>query len=111
MPIRNKWWPFTDTGVLKAPEEAGAYELGDVNGVVVYIGKSDNSIRSRLLNHRKRKHFMKVKHFRYKRVEYAQDAVELEAQLFSAFKKAHNGRQPRLQERGPTKGRGWWGLI
>lgn len=107
MPIHNKWWSFTDVGILKAPEEAGAYELGDVNGVVVYIGGSESSIRSRLRLHRQRKTFMKVKYFRYKRVEWADDAKELEAQLCTAFKKAHKGNRPRLQQRSPTKSGMW----
>jgi len=101
MPLtRNKLHPFNDDVAKKAPEEAGAYELL-YRGTVVYIGSSSASIRSRIREHRKRKTFMKVTHFRYRRVEWAEDARDLEAKLCKAFKRA-NGGKPRLQQITPV---------
>jgi len=101
MPLTtSKLRSFNDEEAKKAPIEAGAYELL-YKGTVVYIGSSRSSIQSRIREHRKRKTFMKVTHFRYRKVEWVQDAVELEAQLCRTFKKA-NGGKPRLQQRTPV---------
>ncbi len=100
MPIGAKWHSFKESTDL-APERPGAYELGDVKQIVVYIGKSDTSIKSRLSSHRKMKRFMKVRYFRFKCVEYTEDARKLEHILISAFKKQNNGKLPRLNKRTP----------
>ena len=101
MPLtRNKLHPFNDDTAKKSPSEAGAYELL-YKDTVVYIGSSSTSIRQRICEHRKRKTFMKVTHFRYRKIEWEQDAIELEAKLCKTFRKA-NGDKPRLQQRTPT---------
>ena len=101
MPLTSsRLHPFDDATAKAAPEKAGAYELL-YKGTVVYIGSSERSIRSRIWLHRKNKHFMKVTHFRHRKVEWEQDAIELEAKLCKTFKKA-NGDRPRLQQRTPT---------
>lgn len=101
MPLTtSKLRAFTDEEAKKAPVEAGAYELLH-RGTVVYIGSSGSSIQSRIRDHRKRKTFMRVTHFRYRKVEWAEDALELEATLCRTFKKA-NGGKPRLQIRTPA---------
>ena len=100
MPLtRNKLHPFNDDTAKKSPSEAGAYELL-YKDTVVYIGSSRTSIRQRICEHRKRKTFMKVTDFRYRKVEWEDDAIVLEANLCKAFKKA-NGDKPRLQKRTP----------
>lgn len=100
MPLIGKLHPFDNDTARKAPNEAGAYELLH-KGTVVYIGSSGTSIRSRILAHRKRSKFMKVTHFRCRKVYWENDAIELEAKLCKAFKRA-NGDKPRLQERTPV---------
>ena len=101
MPLtRNKLHPFIDDTAKKVPSEPGAYELL-YKDTVVYIGSSSASIRSRICLHRKRKKFMHVTSFRYRKVEWGEDAIFLEAKLCRTFKKA-NGDKPRLQERTPT---------
>lgn len=103
MPINQKWYSFTDEVVSLIPEKSGVYELGNAKtDVVVYIGSSESSIRSRLREHRKMKRFMKVSHFRFKRVA-SEDARNMEAKLVADFKKAHKGKLPRLQGRAPVK--------
>ena len=109
MPIRGKWYPFRADIIGLIPQEPGAYELG-FNGIVVYIGSSDNSIRSRIHSHTKRKTFMKVTHFRYKVLEWASDARELETKLCEDFKKKNKGTLPRLQQRAPKHKPSIWDL-
>jgi len=101
MPLtKNKLHPFNDDAAKKSPSEAGAYELL-YKDTVVYIGSSSTSIRSRIYAHRKRKTFMKVTHFRYRKVEWEEDAIDLEAKLCKSFKRV-NGDKPRLQQRTPA---------
>lgn len=100
MPIRAKWQPFKDEVVELAPKEPGAYELG-YRDVVVYIGSSESSIQSRLRQHRKRKTFMKVTHFRFQRTS-SHEAHALENKVCVEFVKK-NGEPPRLQERMPKE--------
>jgi len=101
MPM-SKWFAF-DIHVNLAPEKPGVYELSDTKQVIVYIGKASTSIKSRLLSHRQMKRFMKVKYFRFRQVKYPADASKLEHELCAAFKKANNGKLPRLNKRTPPK--------
>jgi hypothetical protein len=100
MPLTGKWYPFKDEVVVTAPEESGAYELG-YRGIVVYIGSSESSIRSRLRQHRKAKRFAKVTDFRFRRTAFHK-ARALENKLCMEFIKKH-GEPPRLQERIPKE--------
>jgi Uri superfamily endonuclease len=102
MPLtRNRLRTFDDDTAKKAPTEPGAYELL-FKGTVVYIGSSETSIQSRIREHRKRKTFMHVTDFRYKKVEWADEARDLEAKLCRMFKKQNGGNRPRLQQRTPV---------
>jgi len=94
----TKWYPFKDDSVDLAPETTGIYELG-YNKVIVYIGKAETSIKSRLCEHRKRKTFMKVTQFRFKILTWKSDAAPEEKRLKEDFKKKNNGNLPRLQKR------------
>ena len=100
MPIRNRQHRFNDEETKKAPTEPGAYELL-VRSKVVYIGSSSTSIQSRIREHRKRRDFIPVTHFRCQRVTWEDEAIDLEAKLCSAFKKK-NGDKPSLQKRTPV---------
>ena len=103
MPIKAKWIPF-DKEIIEnlALREAGVYEIGKARGnVVLYIGKSDKSIRSRLLNHKEKVLFATCTHFR-KRKTHPDDADRAEARLLSEFKKKH-GRYPKLNKNKPPK--------
>jgi hypothetical protein len=102
MPLtRNKLYPFTDESAKKAPNEAGAHELLEKD-MVVYIGSTERSIQERIRLHKKRTDFMEVTHFRYRKVEWPDEAIELEAELCRLFKKAHNGDRPLRQHRTPV---------
>ncbi|MBA7585212.1 hypothetical protein ES708_27183 [subsurface metagenome] len=100
MPLTNVWRPFKDETIELTPKEPGAYELG-YRDAVVYIGSSESSIQSRLRQHRKRKTFMKVTHFRFRRTS-SHEARALEDKLCTEFVKK-NGKPPRLQERMPKE--------
>ena len=99
----GKPYPFTKTEVENAPSFKGVYQLHDAKGEVVYIGSSEGSIRSRLVTHKGKTRFMRVKTFRYMRVGdnvWGTTAKHIERKLCEAFRKKH-GDLPRLQERSP----------
>ena len=98
----SKWYAFKDEQVDMSPKKPGAYQLA-YKDTIVYIGKADTSIRSRLYEHRKRKTFMKVTHFRFREVEWASEARELERKLCEAFQKKNHGKLPRLMKNKPPK--------
>lgn len=101
MPIKAKWVPFKKE-VIEALSmaETGVYEIGRASGnAVLYIGKSDKSIRSRLLGHKGKVAFTSCTHFR-KRKTKPDDAAKAEAKLLSDFKKTH-GRYPELNKNKP----------
>lgn len=113
MPIKAKWIPFKKE-VIEALSltESGVYEIGKARGnVVLYIGKSDKSLRSRLLNHKEKVAFTACTHFR-KRKTSPQEAIRAEDRLLSEFKKTH-GRYPELNKiKSPKQdslGRWLWG--
>jgi len=105
MPIKAKWVPFKKE-VIEAlsTTETGVYEIGRARGnTVMYIGKSDKSIRSRLLGHKGKVAFTTCTHFRKRRTR-PEDATKAEARLLSAFKKTH-GRYPELNKNKPPQER------
>lgn len=50
MPIRTQWWSFAESLVSIDRSAPGVYELGDENGIVVYVGSSDD-LKRRLSEH------------------------------------------------------------
>ena len=108
MPLTSKLQPWDDDTAKKTPSKPGAYELVH-RDTVVYIGSSGTSIRSRIISHRKRKDFMKVTGFRYKKVQWGDEAETLEAKLGISFRRKNRGELPRLQKRIP-KYRNWYDL-
>jgi hypothetical protein len=98
VPIKAKWIPFKKE-IIEALSlsESGVYEIGKLKGdVILYIGKSDKSIRSRLLEHREKVAFVNCTHFR-KRKTSPQEATKAENKLLSDFKKKH-GEYPELNK-------------
>lgn len=88
MPIKAEWKPFNLTICRMCPEKAGVYEIGyAANGMVVYVGKSNSSLKSRLMKHIERKDFIDVTHFRYRLTEQARHA---EYRLLSEYKKKYS---------------------
>lgn len=55
MPIKKRWSRATKKQVVQTvPEKGGVYEL-KAFGELVYVGKADNNLRSRLLDHVRRR--------------------------------------------------------
>ena len=50
MPLRGRWRSFTRTGLARAPEEEGVYELANGVQTIIYVGSSNN-LRRRLTTH------------------------------------------------------------
>ena len=99
----SSWYQFGKEEVASAPVCKGVYQLCDAKGEVVYIGSSEVSIRSRLVTHKGKTKFMKVKHFCFMRVGEDRlwtTAKHIERSLCAKFYKEY-GRLPRLQERAP----------
>lgn len=108
MPIKAKWIPF-DKDIIEnlALREAGVYEIGKARGnVVLYVGKSDKSIRSRLLNHKEKIAFATCTHFR-KRKTHPDDAARAERRLLEEFKNRY-GKYPKLNKVKPPKPQSFW---
>lgn len=96
MPIKARWYSFNDANL--APAEAGVYEVGYAsNGMVVYIGKSGTSIKSRLVLHTKRKDLGDATHFRFRKVR---DAEAAERKLILEYVKKYD-RRPRFNKNLP----------
>ena len=106
MPIKAKWIPFKKEVIeALAMNESGVYEIGKARGnSVLYIGKSDKSIRSRLLNHKEKLAFKDCTHFR-KRKTASDEAAKAEERLLSQYKKLH-GKYPKLNKIKPP-GQDW----
>ncbi len=103
MPIKAKWTPFKKV-VIEALSlnESGVYEIGKARGnVVLYIGKTDKAIRSRLLEHKEKTKFVPCTHFRKRRTS-PDDADKAERILMDNFRKLHNGNPPKLNKQKPT---------
>lgn len=101
----SKPYRFTKVEVEGAPDCKGVYQLYDVKDEIVYIGSSENSIRSRLKIHKGKTKFMKVKVFRWMRVGddiWGTTALHVERRFCKKFYKQY-GRLPRLQERSPKR--------
>jgi transcriptional regulator with XRE-family HTH domain len=50
MPIQAQWWSFVESVIEAERDDPGVYELGDKDGVVLYIGSSEE-LRRRLKEH------------------------------------------------------------
>jgi hypothetical protein len=85
--------------------ESGVYELGyKKTNEVIYIGKSETSIRARLLDHIEKKKFSGITHFRKRRTS-PQEAPRAEKRLLIGFVKKY-GKRPKLNKIIPSE-RDW----
>ena len=102
MPFSN-WHPFTKSETENAPTYKGVYQICDAKNEIVYIGSSEQSMRSRLIAHKAKTKFIRAKKFRYMRVSEDRlwiTAKHIERNLCKTFYKKH-GKLPRYQERSP----------
>ena len=98
MPITAKWIPFNRASIeALAIKESGVYEVGKALGnIVLYIGRSEASIRGRMLTHKGETRFRGCTHFRFRRAN--PDSVQkAEDRLLEGYKKQH-GKYPPLNK-------------
>ena len=99
----SKWYPFTKSETERAPICKGVYQICDAKKEIVYIGSSEESIRSRLITHKAKAKFIRAKMFCYMRVGEDRlwtTAKHIERSLCKKFYKEY-GRLPRYQKRSP----------
>ena len=95
-------YDFSDKDVSQVPKQACVYRLLYKDGEVVYIGSSISSMHSRLFDHRKRKAFIRVTKFQYRK-ESSDKARQIEARLCANLSKSmvdfHTYKKPHLQSK------------
>ena len=100
MPILDRWWIFAENIVGYEQDVPGVYELGDTNGMVVYVGSS-NQLRRRLREHLGESMTSCIKkHVKQYRVEYTQTFVARERQLYDEHVRVH-GKPPLCNSQRP----------
>jgi len=100
MPIRKKWSVFSWDNVDRAPEEPGIYELGNLKGEIVYVGKAGN-LRQRLSQHKNDPSKARSKYFRYATTALFFDSpLDMERRHGEKYEEKH-GRLPSKQKRLP----------
>jgi|SRR5579862_1544801 predicted GIY-YIG superfamily endonuclease len=88
MPIRTHWWSFVESVVGIDRNQPGVYELGDENGIVVYIGSSDD-LKRRLTEHLNEEPYSCIRQNATQyRIEYTAEYEKREGELH----RAHIGR-------------------
>ena len=92
MPISSRWWPFSDSIVEYERDEGGVYELGDSDGTVVYIGKS-NKVKRRLKEHLEESGTCIKRNAKKYRVEYTKNYRKREYELYQEHIRLH-GEKP-----------------
>lgn len=102
-----KYYKLEDSIIKKeAPDAKGVYFLGNIingNFVIGYVGRSDNSLKSRLLNHN---HNKKFKFFSFETVRTKRDGFLLETEnwyllKFMTINKIHPNKPKNLDMEHP----------
>lgn len=97
MPISKRWSKATQENLDKVPEKGGVYELYSF-GELVYIGKADRNLRSRLGDHLRER---KPNKFRYKTAGWLTSASSMEKKHITKYGRSEddlppwNDRHPR----------------
>jgi excinuclease UvrABC nuclease subunit len=101
MPIAGDKYPFTWENIDKAPEQAGVYALYDGNEIIYYGRAQGDSvtIRSRLADHKSGREGSCTKNASHYRREVTSRPVSREKELLEEYKKQHNDKLPRCNER------------
>ena len=99
MPIQKRWALFSWENVEEVPEDAGAYELGNSNGEVVYVGSSRN-LHQRLIQHKNDPSKRRCKYFRYELTTIFEAPSDLERRHGERYEDRY-GRLPPKQKRLP----------
>jgi len=80
----SMWYDYTtDSADTNAPAAFGVYELGDNQRNTLYYGSGN--IRSRLLEHMRKREYPLTRYFRYERTESEERALEREEALLDEY--------------------------
>jgi excinuclease UvrABC nuclease subunit len=101
MPIQAQWWSFVESVIEVDRDEPGVYELGDENGMVVYIGSS-NELRRRLKEHLNEASDTCVRqNTTHYRIEYTANYKNRERELYDGHVRMH-GKPPLCNDSRPS---------
>jgi excinuclease UvrABC nuclease subunit len=101
MPIQAQWWSFVESVIEVDRDDPGVYELGDNDGVVVYIGSS-NEVRRRLKEHLNEASESCVRqNVTHYRIEYTANYASREQELYK-YHLATYGKPPECNNSRPS---------
>jgi excinuclease UvrABC nuclease subunit len=101
MPIQAQWWSFFESVIEVDRDDPGVYELGDKNGVVIYIGSSDE-LRRRLKEHlNEAPHTCIRQNTTHYRIEYTANYTSREQELYR-YHLATYGKPPQCNNSRPN---------
>jgi len=98
MPINGILYPWNENNVNRAPQDSGVYEFYNRNGVIIYIGSSDN-LRERFLGYWKsnfEEDPCKRSTIHYRR-EVTVNFVQRERELLQEYQRQH-GNLPECND-------------
>ncbi len=101
MPIGGTTYAFSQENIDNAPDQAGVYALYD-EGTLIYIGRATGgtvTIRSRLRDHKAGREGPCTKSATHCKREVTTSPVKREEELLEEYKRTHNGKLPRCNER------------
>jgi|ADGO01.1.fsa_nt_gi GIY-YIG catalytic domain. len=88
MAIVSQRYDFNSPTIVQVvPQTAGVYALYDGNGYLIYYGRSDNDIRSRLLSHLAGNEGRCTQAAASFNIEITQRAISREKELLEEFKR------------------------
>lgn len=94
MPIQGQRWKFSKDSVDAAEDKPGVYALFD-GSTLIYLGQSENSIRSRLQRHYSGKEGSCTQGATAYVEEPCSNPPQREADLISEYKRSNSGKLPR----------------
>jgi len=97
MPIGSQWWSFVESLVNIDRDLPGVYELGDQNGIVIYIGSSDE-LKRRLTEHLNEEATTCIRqNATHYRIEYTADYENRERELYRVHVATY-GKPPQCND-------------
>lgn len=100
MPIQAQWWSFVESVIEVDRDDPGVYELGDKDGVVIYIGSS-KELRRRLKEHLSEARYTCIRqNATHYRIEYTTNYTNREQDLYK-YHLATYGKPPECNDSRP----------
>jgi hypothetical protein len=79
----SEWRIYNRSVIEYCPDELGVYELVDEEKITLYYGYG--KIRTKLLEHLKKKEFPLVRYFRFEKLETEEECILREQQLLQNY--------------------------